>query len=698
MLTQPNILSLLQKYFGYSSFRAQQEDIIQHILEQKDGLIIMPTGGGKSICFQIPALAFTGMTVVVSPLIALMKDQVDGLKANGISAGFFNSSQAAETQNSILKGITEQKLKLLYVAPESLDTLKPYLKDKVALFAIDEAHCISSWGHDFRPAYIRLGALKEEFPDTPIAAFTATADQATQQDILEQLKIKHAKKFISSFDRKNLYLEVRPGIKRIQQIFSFLRDKKDQSGIIYCLSRKSTEMLTEKLKQKGYKVMAYHAGLEAQKRSEVQEAFLGDSIDIVVATIAFGMGIDKSNVRWVIHYNLPKNIESYYQEIGRSGRDGLPANTLLFYSYADVVQLRKFIDNSSNQDVQIAKLNRMQQFAEALSCRRIALLNYFGEHISEGCGNCDNCNTPPQFFDGTILTQKVCSAIYRLKENENLSVLMDVLRGSAKAEIYDKGYNKIKTYGAARDVPWLDLQQFIIQMVNQGIINIYFHENNRLVLTPLAHEILFKAKKVKLAKLDTKPKEEPKQIFEDSEVTGLFEKLRALRTEIAKQENVPPYIIFSDAALKDMEVKLPKDSKEFLDVNGVGDTKNKKYGRQFLAVIKTFLAEKTKKPSTKKATELKTLDLLKDGLSIDEIAEHRALSSTTIYGHLIKLHQSGQNINLYTFVTKDEVATIAKATESLAIENKAMKPIFEHFDEKIPYWKIRMALYLKETE
>jgi len=691
MIVTQNIHLLLKTHFGFDNFRPNQEAIINDIFSGNDILAIMPTGGGKSLCFQLPALLLPGTAIVISPLIALMKDQVDALHANGISAAFYNSSQSSANQNKVLEDLHNEKIKLLYVAPESLPFLLPHLNhSKVSLFAIDEAHCISAWGHDFRPAYTQLGQLKDSYAQIPVVAFTATADVATQVDIVKQLHIPKAKKHLASFDRKNLFLEVRPGTDRLNQILRFLKSRPEESGIIYCLSRKNTEMLAEKLKAKGYEAQAYHAGLEAQERTRIQEDFVNDRTPIIVATIAFGMGIDKSNVRWVIHYNMPKNIEGYYQEIGRSGRDGLPAHTLLFYSFADVLQLRQFIEESTTKEFQLAKLERMQQFAEALSCRRIALMNYFGEHIFENCGNCDNCKTPPKFFDGTILAQKVCSAVYRLEEKEALGMLVDVLRGAKNANVLDKGYQYLKTYGVANNVSWLDLQQYIIQMINQGILEIRFHENGRLLLTPLANKILFENKQVQLASLQPKAKINKNETVTKAETIGLFEKLRQLRRKIAVEENVAAYIVFSDASLKDMEAILPKNEFEFLQVSGVGQAKNEKYGQRFLEVIQEHL----EKEKPKISTQLQSYQLFEKGMSISEIASHRNLKEDTIYGHLVSLHQEGKPIDLHTYISEEEIRKVQKAKLDLNLEEKSLRPYFEYFEEQLPYWKIRMGLYL----
>tara|TARA_R110001583_G_scaffold3934_1_gene23719 strand:- start:340 stop:2466 length:2127 start_codon:yes stop_codon:yes gene_type:complete len=701
---QNKLFPYLKKYFGYDRFRNQQEAIITAVLNKEDCLVIMPTGGGKSICFQLPSLLFDGTTLVISPLIALMKDQVDGLIANGIQAAFFNSSQSAEEQRDILDRTHKGELKLLYVAPESLQGLSPILKEEfVSCVAVDEAHCISSWGHDFRPSYQQLGFLKASLPQTPIIALTATADKATRQDIMAQLKIPRAKQFLASFDRKNISLEVRAAHDRVSQILQFIDQRPNESGIIYCLSRKSTETLVEKIRNNGIKAAAYHAGLDFDSRNKVQEDFIFDKTQIVCATIAFGMGIDKSNVRWVIHYNMPKNIEGYYQEIGRSGRDGLAAHALLFHSYADVIQLQRFASGATNEEVQLAKLERMKQFSEASSCRRKILLSYFGEYLQTDCGNCDVCKNPPQFFDGTVIAQKILSTIARLKESEATGTVIDVLRGAQNANILDKNYQEIKTYGIGKDISWNHWQHYTIQLINQGLCEIAFHKNNVLRLTDLAKAVLFNNAKVQLSQ--PLSKEEQMAVRKESKSkpvneNSLFEKLRQLRFQISLQENIPAYLVFNDATLKEMESKKPVTSEAFKEINGVGQRKLEVYGEMFINEIKAFVEakpKKKKKKTRKSDTALETYELFKTGVTVKDIAETRGLKPNTILAHLEKLYHDGKDIDIYRLISKDDVAKVAKAKKELQ-DPEGLKPYFEHFEEKMEYSTIRLALSVIEKE
>jgi len=690
----------LKENFGFEKFRPNQENIINSILSLQDTLAIMPTGGGKSICFQLPALILPGITIVISPLIALMKDQVDSLKTNGISACYINSSQSSEEQQFYIENLKSNTFKLVYIAPESLSYLDIIFNElTVSLIAIDEAHCISSWGHDFRPAYTNLGYLKNRFPSAPILALTATADKATRTDITKQLNLKNSKTFIASFDRKNLSLEVRPALDRVRQIIDFVENKPNESGIIYCLSRKTTEELAQKLQKSGITAKAYHAGLDNKLRAKTQDDFINDDCQVVCATIAFGMGIDKSNVRWVIHYNLPKNIEGYYQEIGRAGRDGLPAETILFESYADVIQLQKFASEGLNADVQLAKLERMKQYSDALSCRRKILLSYFGELVTENCGNCDICKKPPVFFDGTILAQKALSAITRLKESEPLAVIVDFLRGSKNAYIYEKKYQDLKTYGIGADISWYNWNQYLIQLINLGYCEIAFHQNNKILLTPFARKVLFEGEKVKLTTVVKKviDKKEIKEARIKPVANSLFEILRKLRYDISKEDEVPAYVIFSDAALRQMEILRPMSEEEFLAIDGVGKTKLEKYGSEFINAIVEFQNNKKKNTKKESSTYKTTLELYKNGLSVQEISEQRNLGVSTIVSHLAKLYLDGADIDVSQFVSDEEVEELQKAKTTL--ENpSALKSYYDYFEEKIAYDKIRFGLAILENK
>lgn len=596
---------VLKQYFGYDEFRPMQEEIIEVITSGKDVLVLMPTGGGKSVCFQIPAILMPGTGVVVSPLISLMKDQVEGLKAAGVQVAYLNSTVSGDNVRKIENDLYEGKLDLLYVSPEKLLSadFAPLLKNsKVNLFAIDEAHCISAWGHDFRPEYTQLGFLKREFPDIPIVALTATADKVTRRDIINQLNLYQPKVYIASFDRPNISLSVRPGQQRLEQITSFIRNRKNQSGIIYCLSRKNTEDLAARLSTKGIAARPYHAGLTDSQRSLTQEDFINDRIPVVCATVAFGMGIDKSNVRWVIHYNLPKNMEGYYQEIGRGGRDGGRADTLLFYSYQDVAVLEDLIRQGAAEqvDIQLNKLERMKQYAEAQTCRRRILLSYFGEHLSENCNNCDVCLDPPRYFDGTILAQKAMSAIIRMDERVSATTVAEVLRGSGRKELFDKGYHKIKTYGAGRDLSHMEWMHYLQQLIHLGMIEPAPEENHALKITLNGQKVIYDNEKVAMVRFislkDRKTAEKlTLKVVNKAEQTEkrrrvrdeLFEKLRKVRVKLAQEHGVPPYIIFSDATLEEMAGTRPQSLEEMSAISGVGAMKLERYGDDFLSVIKT---------------------------------------------------------------------------------------------------------------
>ncbi len=592
-------LSLLKKHFGYSSFRPNQEEIINAVLNKEDTLVIMPTGGGKSICFQLPAIMMPGTCLVISPLIALMKDQVEGLKENGVSAEFLNSSQSTEEQQATMNALNEGTLDLLYVSPEKLVSysfIQSISSATINMIAIDEAHCISMWGHDFRPEYTKLQELKQRFTEIPFVALTATADRVTQNDICVQLAMETPNKFIASFDRPNIALSVLPGKKRFEAIYHFISKRPEQSGIIYCLSRNSTEKLAKKLKDKGVDAAFYHAGMTTEKRSKVQENFINDRTQIICATIAFGMGIDKSNVRWVIHYNLPKNIEGYYQEIGRAGRDGLESEALLFYSFADVMLLKGFIEDSGQKSVLNAKLQRMQDYADATTCRRKILLSYFNEHLEEDCGNCDVCKNPPQTFDGTVNTQKALSAITRMRDAVPVNLLIDVLRGSQRRDVIERGYDQIKTWGAGSDIGFDDWRHYILQMLHQGFIELSYGTYPSLKVTEAGNDVLLNGRKVKLVEAVEQQKyKESKEKQAKVKTTGavdepFFHALKSLRKEIADTKSVPAYIVFSDASLREMANQKPLTDDAFLAIPGVGEKKLNEYGDIFINKIIDLIA------------------------------------------------------------------------------------------------------------
>ncbi|MEP6944546.1 MAG: DNA helicase RecQ [Acidobacteriota bacterium] len=708
---------ILKHQFGFDSFRLNQESAISTVLSGKDAVVLMPTGGGKSLCYQIPALMLDGLTVVISPLIALMKDQVDALRANGVGAAFLNSTQSAAEQTKVLRDARGGQIKLLYVAPERLlqggDQFLAFLHEiKVSLFAIDEAHCISSWGHDFRPEYLRLSTLKKQFPQVPLIALTATADDLVRKDILERLGVPNAATFISSFNRPNIFYSVEPKRNSYGQLLDYLDKRKDESGIIYCLSRSSVDSLAADLRDEGFSALSYHAGLDRETRIHHQESFLKDETKIVVATIAFGMGIDKSNVRFVVHMDLPKNVESYYQETGRAGRDGLQSDALLFFSWADVVKLKGFAEVEGNREqsqIMLRKLNQMGEFGDLRTCRRRFLLKYFSEDLAEDCGNCDNCSTVLERFDGTVIAQKALSAVYRTDQRFGMSYLIDFLRGSQARTIRDEHKN-IKTYGVGSDISKDEWFEYFRDLVSQGLLAQAEGQFPVLVLTEKSLDVLSGKMPVQLIKARVKDDKKPKLVRDTAlpYLQDLFDSLRRLRASFARSENVPPYVVFSDVTLVEMSTYLPHNDWEMRQISGVGDLKFEKYGADFLNEIKSYCLKNSlvsridlkspkrdRKPRTKRDTHGKdthtiSFDMFRDGMTMDAIARKRGIGVSTIEGHLARFVASGE-LSLEQLVPIEKIENIRDAIAKFS-ESKALAPIKHYLGEGYSYGEIRAVM------
>jgi len=705
-------LEILQTRFGYSSFRLEQEAIIQAVLQGRDTFVLMPTGGGKSLCYQVPALLLDGLTVVISPLIALMKDQVDALRLNGVQAAYLNSTQSGAEQDAIINKVLAKEMKLLYLAPESA-FFRRLSSFRVSLVAIDEAHCISHWGHDFRPEYLMLNQLKQTLPNVPVIALTATADQVTQKDIVEKLALRNPAVFVSSFNRANIRYTVEPKKRSFEKLLGFLETRKEDSGIIYCLSRVATENLAADLAKEGFNVLPYHAGMEKDQRAKHQEMFLRDEVKIMVATIAFGMGIDKSNVRYVVHMDLPKNIESYYQETGRAGRDGLESEALLYYTYADVSKMKKFVEIEGNAEqtrIYLKKLDQMAAYGELMTCRRQYLLNYFDEPAGDHCGNCDICLTQVEREEGTVQAQKVLSAVTRLQERFGANYVIDVLRGSQSAKILDE-HRTLKTFGVGADTSKEQWTSIVRDLLAQGYLAKSEGAYPVLKLTPKSAAVLKGTERVMLVK--SQEKLETVAADEGAEYEApLFALLKKVRLTLAQEENVPPYIVLSDASLRELATYLPLDKASMRKISGFGEMKIERYGPSFEDAIvryceenglatriqlkspkRTTRSDRPERPARETETKQESFELFKAGHTIEEIASLRNLSVVTIEGHLAFYIQLGK-LAVEQIVSPAKIPTIQRAIE--LVGGKMLTPIKEELGDGYSYGEIKAVMAYME--